>query len=154
RGGLRTQFTHCIDVVPTVLEAAGVPAPKTVDGITQMPIHGTSFVYTFDDANAPSRHTQQYFEIFGNRAMYKDGWIACARLDRTPWRADPAELAKFAPGSGWNPEKDKWELYHIDEDFSEANDLAARHPEKLAGLKKLFWEEAEKYHVTPLLGGL
>jgi arylsulfatase A-like enzyme len=154
RGGLRTQFTHCIDVVPTILEAAGIPAPKTVDGIPQMPMHGTSFVYSFDDARARSRHTQQYFEIFGNRAMYKDGWIACARLDRTPWRADPAELAKFAPGSGWDPDKDRWELYHIDEDFSEANDLAAKHPEKLAELKKLFWEEAEKHHVTPLLGGL
>ncbi len=119
-----------------------------------MPMHGTSFLYTFDDANAKSRHTQQYFEIYGNRAMYKDGWIACARLDRIPWRADPAELAKFAPGSGWDPDKDKWELYNIDEDFSQANDLAAKHPEKLAELKKLFWEEAEKYHVTPLLGGL
>ncbi len=153
KGGLRTQFTHCIDVVPTILEAAGIPAPKKVDGIEQMPMHGTSFLYTFDDAKAKSRHTQQYFEIFGNRAMYKDGWIACARLDRIPWRVDPAQLAKFAPGSGWDPDKDKWELYNIDEDFSEANDLAAKHPEKLAELKKLFWEEAEKYHVTPLLGG-
>ena len=154
KGGLRTQFTHCIDVVPTILEAAGIPAPKKVDGIEQMPMHGTSFLYTFDDAKAKSRHTQQYFEIFGNRAMYKDGWVACARLDRTPWRADPEELKKFAPGSGWDPDKDKWELYNIDEDFSEANDLAAKHPEKLAELKKLFWEDAEKYHVTPLLGGL
>jgi arylsulfatase len=153
KGGLRTQFTHCIDVVPTILEAADIPAPKKVDGIAQMPIHGTSFLYTFDDARAKSRHTQQYFEIYGNRAMYKDGWIACARLDRTPWRVDPAQLAKFAPGSGWDPDKDKWELYNIDEDFSQSNDLAAKHPEKLAELQKLFWEEAEKYHVTPLLGG-
>jgi arylsulfatase len=154
KGGLRTQFTHCIDVAPTILEAAGIPAPKKVDGIAQMPMHGTSFLYTFDDASAKSRHTQQYFEIFGSRAMYKDGWIACSRLDRTPWRVDPAQLAKFAPGRGWDPDKDKWELYNIDEDFSQANDLAAKHPEKLAELKKLFWEEAEKYHVTPLLGGL
>jgi arylsulfatase len=154
KGGLRTQFTHVIDVAPTILEAAGIPQPKSVDGIEQMPMHGTSFVYTFDDAKAPSRHTQQYFEIFGNRAMYKDGWIACSRLDRSPWRVDPAQLKKFGPGSGWDPEKDKWELYNLDEDFSEANDLAAKHPEKLAELKKLFWEEAEKYHVAPLMGGL
>ena len=153
KGGLRTQFSHCIDVVPTILEAAGIPAPTKVDGIEQMPIHGTSLLYTFDDANAKGRHTQQYFEIFGNRAMYKDGWIACARLDRIPWRIDPAQLARFAPGSGWDPNKDKWELYNLDEDFSEANDLADKHPEKLAELKKLFIEEAERYHVTPLLGG-
>ncbi len=154
KGGLRTQFTHCIDVVPTILEAAGIPAPKKVDGIPQMPMHGTSFLYTFDDAKAKSRHTQQYFEIFGNRAMYKDGWLACARLDRTPWRVDPEEMKKYAPGSGWDPDKDKWELYNIDEDFSEADDLAAKYPEKVAELKKLFWEDAEKYHVTPLMGGL
>ena len=84
--------------------------------------------------------------------MYKDGWIACARLDRIPWKIDPATLAKFGPGGGWDPDKDKWELYNIDEDFSQANDLAAKHPEKLAELKKLFWEEAEKYHVTPADG--
>ena len=113
----------------------------------------TSFAYTFDDAKAKERHTQQYFEILGNRAMYKDGWIACSRLDRIPWKLDPAALKKFAPGSGWDPDKDKWELYNLDEDFSEATDLAAKHPEKLAELKKLFWEDAEKYHVTPLLGG-
>jgi arylsulfatase len=154
KGGLRTQFTHVIDVAPTILEAAGVPQPKAVDGIEQMPMHGTSFLYTFEDANAPSRHTQQYFEIFGNRAMYKDGWIACSRLDRSPWRIAPAELKKFGPGGGWDPDKDKWELYNLDEDFSEANDLAAKHPDKLAELKKLFWEEAAKYHVTPLMAGL
>jgi arylsulfatase A-like enzyme len=154
RGGLRSQFTHCIDVAPTILEAAGIPQPKQVDEIDQMPMHGTSFLYTFDDANAKSRHTRQYFEIYGNRAIYEDGWVACARLDRIPWRIDPAELAKFAPGSGWNPDKDKWELYHVDEDFSQANDLAATYPEKLAELKKAFWEEAGKYQVEPLLGGL
>jgi len=125
-----------------------------VDGIEQMPMHGTSFVYTFDDAKAPSRHTQQYFEIFGNRAMYKDGWIACSRIDRLPWKLDPVQMKEFGPGSGWDPDKDKWELYNFDEDFSEADDLAAKHPEKLAELKKLFWEEAEKYHVSPLMGGL
>ena len=154
KGSLRTQFTHVIDVAPTILEAAGIPQPKAVDGIEQMPMHGTSFVYTFDDAKAPSRHTQQYFEIFGNRAVYKDGWIACSRIDRSPWRLDPAQLKKVGPGSGWDPDRDKWELYNLDEDFSQADDLAAKHPEKLAELKKLFWEEAEKNHVMPLMGGL
>ncbi|MBV8676078.1 MAG: arylsulfatase, partial [Planctomycetaceae bacterium] len=110
RGGLRSQFTHCIDVTPTILEAAGIPQPKQVDGIDQMPMHGTSFIDTFDDASAKERHTQQYFEIFGNRAMYKDGWIACSRIDRSPWSTDPAQLKKFGPGSGWDPNKDKWEL--------------------------------------------
>jgi hypothetical protein len=152
RGGLRSQFTHVIDVVPTLLEAAGITAPKRVSGIEQMPMHGVSFAYTFDDANAASRHTQQYFEIIGNRAMYKDGWIACARLDRIPWKLDPRTMEQFAPGK-WEPDNDQWELYHIDDDFSEATDLAAAHPEKLRELKELFWQEAEKYHVTPLLGG-
>lgn len=153
KGGLRSQFTHVIDVVPTILEVAGIPVPKTVDGIEQMPMHGTSFAYTFDDAKAAERHTQQYFEIFGNRAMYKDGWIASCRLDRPPWGLDPASLAKFAPGV-YDPEKDTWELYNLDDDFSQANDLAQQHPDKLNELKALFWQEAEKYNVTPLLGGL
>lgn len=154
RGALRTQFAHVTDVVPTILEAAGIAPPTAVDGIEQMPLHGASFAHTFDDANAPSRHTQQYFEIYGNRAMYKDGWIACARLERTPWRIDPAQLARYAPGSGWKPDADKWELYHVDADFSQAEDVAAAHPDKLAELKKLFHEDAQKYHVYPLLGGL
>lgn len=154
KGGLRTQFTHCTDVVPTILDVAGIPAPRAVNAIEQMPMHGVSFAHTFDDAKAQSRHTQQYFEIFGNRAMYKDGWIASARLDRIPWKTDPATLEKFGPRGDWNPDRDRWELYHVDEDFSQANDLAARYPEKLAELKKLFWEEAEKYHVTPLMSGL
>jgi arylsulfatase len=153
-GGLRNQFTHCIDVVPTILECANVAPPKEVDGIEQMPMHGVSFAYSFEDAQARSRHTQQYFEIFGNRAMYKDGWVACSRVDRIPWKIDAAALARFGPGGTWNPDEDKWELYNVDEDFSQANDLAARHPEKLAELKKLFWEDAETYHVTPLMAGL
>src|SRR5262249_16704888 len=109
--------------------AAGIPQPKAVDGIEQMPMQGTSFVYTFNDAKAPSRHTQQYFEIFGNRAIYKDGWIACSRIDRSPWRVDAAQSKKFGSGSGWDPYKDRWELYNLNEDFSQANDLAAMHPE-------------------------
>ena len=152
KGGVRSQFTHVIDVAPTVLEAAGITPPKQVDGIDQMPIHGTSFVYTFDDSQARERHTQQYFEIFGNRAMYKDGWIACARLDRIPWRLDPETMKRFAPGV-WDPDKDRWELYNTAEDFSEAHDVADRNPEKLRELKELFWHDAEKYQVTPLLAG-
>jgi arylsulfatase len=154
KGGLRAQFTHVIDVVPTILECAGIPQPKAVDGIAQMPMHGVSFAETFDDAKAKGRHSQQYFEIFGNRAMYKDGWVACSRLDRIPWKIDPAALAKFGPGGSWDPDKDRWELYNIDEDFSQAHDLAAEHPEKLAELKELFWEEARTYQVTPLMAGL
>jgi arylsulfatase len=152
RGGLRSQFSHVIDVAPTIPEVAGIAAPDRVDGIPQMPIHGTSFAYTFDDANAGERHTQQYFEMFGNRAMYKDGWLACARLDRVPWKLDPETLAKFAPGK-WHPDRDKWELYNLHEDFTQARDLAAEHPEKLKELRELFWAEAEKYQVTPLLAG-
>jgi arylsulfatase len=153
KGGLRSQFTHVIDVTPTILEVAGVTAPKQVNGIEQIPIHGVSFADTFNDVNAKSRHTQQYFEIFGNRAMYKEGWIACARLDRVPWKTDPASIARLRPGM-WDPAKDKWELYNIEEDFSEAIDLSGKFPEKLHELQALFLEDAEKYHVTPLLGGM
>jgi arylsulfatase len=153
-GGLRSQFAHVIDVAPTLLECAGIAPPEAVDGIPQMPLHGVSFAYTFDDAKAPERHTRQYFEIFGNRAMYKDGWLACSRLDRIPWKIDQASMARFGPDGRWDPDKDRWELYHVAEDFSQARDLAAEHPEKVAELKALFWEDAEEYHVTPLLGGL
>jgi arylsulfatase len=152
RGGVRSQFSHVIDVAPTILEAAGIAPPAQVDAIPQMPIHGTSFVYTFDDATAPERHTQQYFEMFGNRAMYKDGWLACARLDRIPWKLDAATLARFAPGK-WDPDSDRWELYDLRTDFSQAHDVAADHPEKLKELRGLFWTEAEKYQVKPLLAG-
>ena len=96
---------------------------------------------------------KQYFEILGNRAMYKDGWMASCKLDRIPWELDPKALEKFAPGV-WDPEKDVWELYNTVEDFSQANDLAQKFPDKLAALKALFWEEAEKYNATPLLGGM
>ncbi len=151
KGGLRSQFTHCTDIAPTILEAAGLPEPKEVNGVAQTPMHGVSFLSTFDDANAPARHTQQYFEILGNRAMYKDSWIACWRLDRIPWKLDPQTLARFAPGK-WDPDKDRCELYNLDEDFSQAEDLAARYPDKVRELTALFWAEAEKYQVLPLLG--
>ena len=152
-GDLRSQFTHCTDIGPTILEAAGIPEPKTVDGIEQEPMDGTSFLYTFDDAAAEERHTQQYFEVIGSRAMYKDGWWACARLDKAPWDFSPAALAPFAPGK-WDPEQDKWELYYLPDDFTQANDLAAKNPEKLEELKTLFWEEAERNRALPLLGSI
>jgi arylsulfatase len=153
KGSLRSQFTHCTDVAPTILEAAGLPAPNQVNGVPQMPMHGVSFAFTFDDAKAPSRHTQQYFEILGNRSMYKDGWLACWRLDRIPWKIDPETLARFAPGK-WNPDQDKCELYNLDEDFSQADNVADKYPDKVRELTALFWSEAEKYQVLPLLGEL
>jgi arylsulfatase len=151
-GGLRPQFAHVIDIGPTILEAAGLPVPVEVNGVEQEPMHGTSFDYTFADAKAAERHTQQYFEIFGNRAMYKDGWWAACRPDRIPWELTPAAMAKFAPNV-YDPEKDVWELYYMPDDFSQAKDLAAENPKKLRELKDLFWKQADKYKVTPLLAG-
>ena len=149
-GGLRSQFTHCIDIGPTILEAAGIPEAKVVNGVAQKPMEGTSFLYSFDDANAAERHTVQYFEIVGNRAIYKDGWWAACKLDRIPWDLSPPTMARFAPGA-YDPEQDTWELYYLPDDFSQANDLAAENPEKLGELKELFWQEAEKHNVLPLL---
>ena len=140
QGGKRTQFTHLIDVLPTILEATKIPAPKIVDGVDQKPMDGASFLSTFDSADAKPVRERQYFEVFSNRAIYDRGWIATAQ-HTFPWRQD------FAPG---NWDNDKWELYNLDEDFSEANDLAAKYPEKLAELKTLFDEEATKNHVYPL----
>jgi arylsulfatase A-like enzyme len=153
RGALRTQFTHVIDIGPTILEAAGIPAPASIDGIDQKPLHGTSFLYSLDDGGAPERHTQQYFEIFGNRAMYKDGWLASWMMPRIPWDATPATMKKFAPGV-WDPDQDPAELYYLPDDFSQARDLAAQHPEKVTELRDLFWQEAERYDVLPLMGGM
>ncbi|GIQ73953.1 arylsulfatase [Bradyrhizobium sp. RD5-C2] len=138
-GGMRSQFTHLIDIVPTILDVAHIPAPQTVDGIVQKPMDGVSIASTFGDANAKPVRERQYFEVFTNRAIYDHGWIAAAQ-HTLPWRQD------LAPGH-W--ENDKWELYNIDEDYSEANDLAAKNPAKLAELKKLFDAEAEKNHVYP-----
>lgn len=152
-GEVRSQFTHCIDIAPTVLEAAGIPEPTAVDGIGQEPMDGTSFFYTFDDEDAAERHTVQYSESFGSRAIYKDGWWACARLERAPWDFSPETLARFAPGA-YDPEQDVWELYYLPDDFSQAHDLADLHPEKLEELKDLFWQEAERNRVLPLLGGM
>ena len=149
-GGLRTQFTHCIDIGPTILEAAGIPQPEVVDGIAQKPMEGTSFLYSFGDAKAAEQHNLQYFEIVGNRAIYKDGWWAACRPDRVPWDISPPTMARFAPGT-YDPEQDTWELYYLPDDFSQAKDLAAENPEKLAELKELFWEEAETHNVLPLM---
>jgi len=150
---VRTQFTHCIDIAPTVLEAAGLPEPSTVDGIGQEPMDGTSFLPTFADPHAEERHTVQYFEMFGSRAIYKDGWWACAKLDRAPWDFSPQTLMRFAPGA-YDPGKDVWELYYLPDDFSQARDLAAQHPDKLKELQELWWAEAESNRVLPLLGGM
>ena len=149
-GELRAQFTHCIDIGPTILEAAGVPQPEVVDGTAQKPMEGTSFLYTFEDGDAAERHTLQYFETVGNRAIYKDGWWAACKLDRIPWDISPTTMARFAPGA-YDPEQDTWELYYLPDDFSQAKDVAAENPEKLAELKELFWQEAEKHNVLPLL---
>lgn len=149
----RTQFTHCIDIAPTVLDVIGLPTPDRVDGVTQEPMDGTSFAETLTDGSAPEVHTVQYFEMFGSRAIYKDGWWACARLDKAPWDFSPTTLARFAPGV-YDPDADPWELYYLPDDFSQAHDVAAEQPEKLAELKALWWSEAERNRALPLLGGL
>ncbi len=151
---VRGQFTHCIDVAPTVVELVGIPEPKVVDGIEQEPMDGTSFVYTLDDANAAERHTVQYFEMYGSRAIYKDGWWACARLDKLPWDFSPATLARFKPDSGYDPDQDEWELYYLPDDFSQAHNIAKDNPERLAELRDLFWAEMARNRALPLLGGL
>jgi len=136
---IRTQFSHVIDVAPTILEAARLPEPKVVNGTPQIPMDGVSMAYTFDDARARERHTTQYFEIAGNRAIYHDGWLA-RTIHRAPWEQKVR-----------NPlEKDVWELYDVRSDFSLANDLAAKNPKKLAEMQTLFMKEAEKHHVLPI----
>jgi Sulfatase len=144
-GGIRNQFHHVIDIVPTILEAAGLPAPVEVDGIAQGPIEGVSMAYTFDkaNANAPSRHHTQYFEMMGDRAIYQDGWIASTTPLRPPW--DITGATTLDPANAF-----KWELYNVTKDWTQANDLAASRPDKLKQLQDLFWEEASKYQVLPL----
>lgn len=139
KGDLRSQWHHVIDVAPTILEAAGLPEPKVVNSAPQTPIQGTSMVYTFGNAKAASTHKTQYFEIFGNRGIYHDGWLAHT-VHRAAWEMKPRALLT----------EDKWELYHVDTDFSSANDVAAKNPAKLKELKELFLAEAIKNHVLPL----
>ena len=143
-GGIRTQFHHIIDIVPTILEAAGIQAPATVNGITQNPIEGVSMAYTFDkaNANAPSKRDTQYFEMFANRGIYHDGWYACTTPPAPPWLMGTAKLPEI--------NEYKWELYNIADDYSQYNDLAAKNPDKLSELQALFLTEAAKYQVLPL----
>jgi arylsulfatase len=153
KGGLRSQFTHMIDVAPTILELAGIPEPSTVDGIEQEPMHGTTFTRSLTDPAAAEHRTQQYFETVGNRGMYKDGWWLAVKTERIPWVLTPEAIMPYAPDV-WDPDKDPAELYYLPDDFSQANDLAVEHPEKVAELKELFWQEAERYRVLPLLATL
>jgi arylsulfatase A-like enzyme len=153
RGALRTHFTHVIDVGPTILQIAGIPVPTHVDGIEQQPMHGVTFAGSLTDAAAPEHRTQQYFETIGNRGMYKDGWWLAVRTRRIPWVLTPDALKPYAPGV-WDPDADPAELYYLPDDFTQAHDLAAQHPGKVAELKELFWQEAEKYKVLPLLAPL
>lgn len=139
KGEIRSQWHHVIDIAPTILEAAGLPEPKSVNGTPQVPIQGVSMVYTFADAKAKDRHQTQYFEIFGNRGIYHDGWLAHT-VHRAAWEYQPRR--PFL--------EDKWELYHVEEDFSSAHDLAAKNPEKLKELQELFVKEAIQNHAFPL----
>ena len=144
-GGIRTQFHHVIDIVPTILEATGIQAPGTVDGITQKPIEGVSMAYTFDQANAaaPSKRDTQYFEMAANRGIYHDGWIANTTPFAPPWDLATGKLPDVVNGY-------KWELYNIAEDYSQNNDLAAKNPDKLKEMQALFATEAARYNVFPL----
>ena len=152
-GALRSQFTHAIDVGPTILDILKIPAPSQVDGVEQEPFHGVTFADSLADAAAPEHRSQQYFETMGNRAMYKDGWWLAIKTPRIPWVITPDALRPYAPGV-WDPDGDPAELYYLPDDFTQANDLAADHPGKVAELKELFWAEAEKYKVLPLLATL
>jgi arylsulfatase len=137
---VRPQFLHVIDIVPTLYELCGVTAPRELNGVQQKPIEGISFAFTLDDAKAPSHRKTQYFELGGNRGLYQDGWMASSP-SFVPWDPNRAD---------WCPDKAPWELYKVDEDFSQANDLAKKNPEKLRQLQDLWWVEAAKYNVLPL----
>ena len=138
KGEIRNQFTHCIDVAPTVLQAAGIPEPSTVHGVTQRPYEGTAMNYSFDDAEAEEQHTTQYFEMLGNRAIFHKGWTAVAK-HKDPWLASSHGL-----------DDDVWELYNVEEDWTQSNDLAAKEPERLAHLQRLFLIQAARFNVLPL----
>jgi arylsulfatase len=141
KGEIRDQYHHIIDIAPTILESTGVSMPESYHGVEQQPMDGVSMLYSFNDASASNQKQRQYYEMFGNRAIWADGWKAVTlHANRMPW-----ELAVVLPF-----DQDKWELYHVAEDFSESTDVADKHPEKLAELQKMFDEEAWKYNVYPL----
>ena len=140
RGGVRAQFGHVIDIAPTIYEAVGIQPPTQLNGAAQQPIEGVSMAYTFDSAQAVGRHRTQYFEMFINRGIYSDGWWAASRAG-TPWESSPAPF---------NPDTLRWELYHLDEDFSQAHDLAATEPARLTQMRELWWAQAARYNVLPL----
>lgn len=144
KGGIRNQFHHVIDIVPTILEATGIHAPQTVDGFAQSPIEGVSMAYTFDakNTNEPSHHHVQYFEMMGDHAIYKDGWIASTKVLRAPW--------DLAGPVSQNPAGFKYELYDLTKDWTQSEDIADKNPEKLKEMQALFWNEAKKYQVLPL----
>ncbi len=145
----RAQFHHTNDVAPTIYEVLGIPAPRMVNGYPQDPIDGVSLAYTFGDAHAKGRLLTQYFEVMASRAIYHDGWIASAFGPRIPWVPGlPPDIQE------WTPDKDKWELYNLESDWSQADDLADRMPEKLAQMKEIFAIEAAKNKVLPIGGGL
>ncbi|WP_348812837.1 arylsulfatase [Flavobacterium maritimum] len=139
KGEMRSQFGHVIDIAPTIYEVSNIPAPKTVNGIEQDPIEGTSLVYTFNDAKAAEKHTVQYFEMFGNRGVYEDGWFG-RTIHRAAWMQKPFNSLQ----------EDKWELFDTKNDFSLANNIAAKNPEKLKAMEDLFMKEAAKYYVLPI----
>lgn len=145
KGGIRNQFHHLIDIVPTILEATGIRAPDVVNGVAQRPIEGVSMVYTFDKANAaaPSTHRTQYFEMMGDLALYHDGWIASTKVDRPPWDV-------LGPVNPHPADNRTWELYNLTKDWTQYDDIAAENPQKLQELQELFWAEAAKYNVLPL----
>jgi arylsulfatase len=144
-GGIRRQFHHVIDIVPTILEATGIPQPDTINGIKQIPIEGISMMYTWDKANAnqPTWHTTQYFEMLGNRAIYQDGWVAATTPATIPWKFSNRTSPDVI--TGYN-----WELYNVLEDPTESNDLAATMPDKVKQLQDIFYAEAKKYNVLPI----
>ena len=144
----RSQFHHVNDIVPTIYEIVGIKPPKVVDGVAQDPIDGVSLAYTFSDAKAPTRKKLQYFDNNGSRAIYQDGWLAATFGPLVPWLPGAPGLAE------WDLAKDKWELYQISKDFSEADDLAAKEPQRLARLQKTFDEQAKANKVYPLGAGI
>jgi arylsulfatase len=142
KGGVRPQFHHVIDITPTILDATGVQAPSVLNGTPQKPFDGTSMVYTFDAANAPSMRRTQYFELVGNRGIYQYGWIAGTEPTGFPW-----QVLGRAP---YDPDAQKWDLYHLTDDYSEAANLADKEPQKLRDLRELFWAEASRNHALPI----